>query len=82
MLVDGATAELDGNLIAGHGPGLALASGARASVRMNRWWVDPVFWVDCGSGARVAVGEGSTLRTPLQRVALTRQLRLDKNTRP
>jgi hypothetical protein len=64
VLVDGATAELDGNVIAGHGPGLALASGAHASVRMNRWWVDPVFWVDCGSGARVAVGEGEHVRTP------------------
>ena len=31
---------------------------------MNRWWIDPVFWVDCGSGARVALGDGERARAP------------------
>lgn len=64
VLLDGATAELDGNLLAGNGPGLVLAGGARATARMNRWRVDPVFWVDCGSGARVVLGEGERARAP------------------
>jgi hypothetical protein len=59
-----AGAELDGNLCAGTGPGLAAASGSRAAARMNRWWTDPVFWVDCASGARVALGEGERSRAP------------------
>jgi hypothetical protein len=63
-LVGGAGAELDGNLCAGTGPGLAAASGARAAARMNRWWTDPVFWVDCGSGARIALGAGEGARAP------------------
>jgi hypothetical protein len=64
MLLDRASAELDGNVIANHGPGLALEGGARATARMNRWWVDPVFWVDCGSGARVVLGDGERARSP------------------
>ena len=31
---------------------------------VNRWWTDPVFWVDCGSGARVELGRGETSRAP------------------
>lgn len=64
VLLDGATAALDGNLVAGGGPGLVLADGARATARMNRWWVDPVFWVDCGSGARVSLGAGERAKAP------------------
>lgn len=64
VLVNGAEADLSGNLCAGRGPGLVLASGARANARVNRWWTDPVFWVDCGSGARVALGRGETAREP------------------
>ncbi|WP_374109413.1 hypothetical protein, partial [Anaeromyxobacter sp. SG17] len=64
VLLDGATAVLDGNLVTGHGPALALGGGSRATARMNRWWADPVFWVDCGSGARLALGEGERARTP------------------
>ncbi|HEX9051758.1 MAG TPA: hypothetical protein VF841_14600 [Anaeromyxobacter sp.] len=64
VLVDGAAAELSGNLCAGRGPGLVLAGGAHATAQVNRWWTDPVFWVDCGSGARVELGRGETARAP------------------
>jgi hypothetical protein len=64
VLVDGASADLAGNLCAGRGPGLVAASGARAKARVNRWWTDPVFWVDCGSGARVELGRGETAKAP------------------
>jgi hypothetical protein len=58
LVLHGGRAELTGNVCAGHGPGLVLAEGAHASLRMNRWWTDPVLWVDCGSGARAALGAG------------------------
>jgi len=64
VLVNGATAALEGNLCAGRGPGLVAASGARATLVANRWWTDPVLWVDCGSGARVKLGRGETAREP------------------
>ncbi len=64
VLVNGATAELHGNLCAGRGPGLVAASGARAVAAVNRWWTDPVFWVDCGSGARVELGRAETAKPP------------------
>lgn len=64
VLVNGATASLEGNLCAGRGPGLVLASGAHATAIANRWWTDPVLWVDCGSGARVKLGRGETVREP------------------
>jgi hypothetical protein len=31
---------------------------------VNRWWTDPVFWVDCGSGARVELGRGEKEKAP------------------
>ncbi len=64
VLLNGASADLVGNLCAGRGPGLVAASGARATARVNRWWTDPVFWVDCGSGARVDLGRGETSKAP------------------
>ncbi|HEY6100976.1 MAG TPA: hypothetical protein VIW03_16180 [Anaeromyxobacter sp.] len=64
VFVDGAEAALEGNLCAGRGPGLVLASGAHATAVANRWWTDPVLWVDCGSGARVKLGRGETAREP------------------
>jgi hypothetical protein len=64
VLVNGATADLGGNLCAGRGPGLVAASGAHATARWNRWWTDPVFWVECGSGASVALGRGETAKPP------------------
>jgi hypothetical protein len=64
VFLNGAVADLSGNLCAGGGPGLVAASGARATARMNRWWTDPVLWVDCGSGARVELGRGETARPP------------------
>ena len=64
LVLHGGRAELTGNTCAGHGPGLVLAEGAHASLRTNRWWTDPVLWVDCGSGARAAVGAGELARVP------------------
>lgn len=64
VLVNGAKAELVGNLCAGRGPGLVAASGARAAARHSRWWTDPALWVDCGSGARVALGPGERVPEP------------------
>ncbi len=64
VLVNGARAELHGNLCAGRGPGLVLVSGAQAAAQVNRWWTDPVFWVDCASGARVELGRGETAHAP------------------
>lgn len=64
VLVNGAAAELSGNLCVGRGPGLVVASRARARLVANRWWTDPVLWADCGGGARVVVGRGETLKTP------------------
>ena len=64
VLLDGATAVLEGNIVAGRGPGLVAASGARATAIANRWWTDPAMWVDCASGARVRLGRGEALREP------------------
>jgi hypothetical protein len=62
--VNGAAVTLEGNLCVGRGPGLVLASGATASASGNRWRTDPALWVDCGSGSRVQLGRGETLRQP------------------
>lgn len=64
LLDDRAEAELDGNLCGGRGPALAVAGGARAKLTRSRFRVDPVVWVDCGSGARVEVGAGETIGQP------------------
>ena len=64
VLMNGASAALAGNLCAGRGPGLVAASGAKATAEANRWWTDPVLWVDCGSGARVHLGRGESARQP------------------
>jgi hypothetical protein len=64
VLVDGATARLDGNLCAGRGPGLVVSGRSRASLTANRWRTDPALWVDCGGGARVDVGRGEALSPP------------------
>jgi hypothetical protein len=64
VLVDGAAGALTGNLCAGRGPGLVVASRAQARLVANRWWTDPALWVDCGAGARVEVGRGEALSPP------------------
>lgn len=64
VLVNGARADLAGNVCAGRGPGLVVASGSHASTRAGRWWTDPVLWVDCASGARVEMGRGERTRRP------------------
>jgi hypothetical protein len=64
VLVNDSAAELSGNLCVGRGPGLVVASRARARLVANRWWTDPVLWADCGAGVRVEVGRGEKLKTP------------------
>lgn len=64
VLLDGASAELVGNTCGGPGPGLVAAAGAKATARFNRWRTDPALWVDCGSGAQVAVGAGEQVAEP------------------
>jgi hypothetical protein len=66
VFVNGAAAKLAGNLCAGRGPGLVAASGARVEAEANRWWTDPVLWVDCGAGARVVLGRGERVRQPCE----------------
>jgi hypothetical protein len=66
VLVDGARAELVGNVCSGRGPALVAASGARAVLRANRWRADPALWVDCGAGARVEVGRDERVTEPCQ----------------
>lgn len=53
VLLDGARAEIQGNRCSGRGPGLVAASGSTATLGMNRWRVEPVFLVECETGARV-----------------------------
>ena len=67
VFVNGAAAELSGNLCAGRGPGLVVASQASVRLVANRWWTDPVLWADCAGGARVEIGRGETLRPPCAR---------------
>jgi hypothetical protein len=64
VLVNGAAAELSGNLCAGRGPGLVVGGRARAKLVANRWWTDPMLWAECGAGARVEVGRGERLASP------------------
>jgi hypothetical protein len=64
VLVNGAAADLSGNLCAGRGPGLVVASRSQARLVANRWWTDPVLWADCGAGVRVEVGRGERLKAP------------------
>jgi hypothetical protein len=64
VFVNGARARLEGNVCAGRGPGLVLSGGAQATAVANRWWTDPVLWVECGSGSRVRLGRGETAREP------------------
>ncbi len=65
-LVDQARADLQGNRCSGGGPALVLASGSTAQLRMNRWLVDPVLWVECATGARARLLYGEREREPCQ----------------
>jgi hypothetical protein len=64
VLVNGADADIAGSLCGGRGPGLVVASRARARLVGNRWQTDPVASVDCGSGARVEIGRGEKMKAP------------------
>jgi hypothetical protein len=64
LFEDRAEADLTSAGCTGRGPAVAAASGARARLSMSRWRVDPVLWVECGSGARVELGRGETGKQP------------------
>jgi hypothetical protein len=64
VFLEHASGRLDGNRCTRNGPGVVAASGAQVAASMNRWMVDPVLWVECGSGARVYLGVGETSREP------------------
>jgi hypothetical protein len=64
VLLDGARAALGGNWITGRGPGLVAAGGSQVEATFNRWRTDPVFWVECGTGARVRLGFGEHASEP------------------
>jgi hypothetical protein len=64
VLLDGARADLRGNWLTGRGPAVVAASGAQVDATFNRWRTDPVFWVDCGAGARVRLGFGEHVSEP------------------
>lgn len=68
VLVNGATAQLEGNVCSGRGPGLVVAGPSRATLVANRWRTEPAAWVDCGGGARVELGRGENLARPCVRV--------------
>ena len=63
-LIDGARGDLRGNWVTGRGPGLVAAGGAQIDATFNRWRTDPVFWVECGAGARVRLGFGEHAAQP------------------
>jgi hypothetical protein len=64
LFEDGAEATLTGATCTGRGPAIAAASGARVRVSEGRWRADPVLWVDCGSGARIELGPGESMKQP------------------
>ncbi len=78
VFLDKANAHLQGNRCLRTGPAVVAASGAQVHAEMNRWMVDPVLWVDCGSGARVYLGVGETSRQPCTKPGDS----LDKPRRP
>jgi hypothetical protein len=64
IFLQGAAARLEGNRCVGRGPAVVSAGGAQVTAAMNRWRTDPVFWVECGSGARVRLGPGEAVKEP------------------
>ena len=60
----GARAELQGVRCETRGAGLVASAGATARLRLDSWLADPVFVVDCASGARVTLLHGETSREP------------------
>lgn len=64
IFLQGASARLEGNRCLGRGPAVVSAGGAQVSAAMSRWRTDPVLWVECGSGARVKLGPGETVKEP------------------
>lgn len=64
VFMDGARADLDGNVCTGRGPALVVASGAQVRARMDRWQTDPAAVVECATGARLEVGPGERIPQP------------------
>jgi hypothetical protein len=64
VLTDGSEARLDATLCTHRGPGLVVMEGSTVRAFGARLWTDPAMWVDCGSGARVAVEGEPTARQP------------------
>jgi len=64
VLLDGVRADLRGNWVTGRGPALVAGSGAQVDATFNRWRADPVFWVECATGARVRLGFGEHAAQP------------------
>jgi hypothetical protein len=64
IFIEGSQATIHGSRCFGRGPGLVAASASQARVSMNRWDVDPAFFVECAAGARVAVEYGEQVREP------------------
>ncbi len=69
VFLQGASVRLEGNRCVGRGPAVVSAGGAQVSAAMNRWRADPVFWVECASGARVKLGPGETVKEPCRQAA-------------
>jgi hypothetical protein len=67
VLVNGAAGRLEGNVCAGHGPGLVVDGRSRATLIANRWRTSPEALVDCDGGAQVEIGRGEGLARPCRR---------------
>lgn len=78
VFIEKSSARLQGDRCFGRGPGVVAASGAQVHATLDRWLVDPVLWVECGSGARVYLGVGESARQPCQKSVDS----LDKTRRP
>jgi hypothetical protein len=78
VFLEKANARLDGNRCVKRGPAVVASSGSQVRASMNRWLVDPVLWVECGSGARVYLGVGESAREPCRKPGDS----LDKPVRP
>ena len=63
-LVGSARGDLQGVRCTGRGPGLLLAGGATAQLRMDRWLVDPALVVECAKGSRATLLYGELVREP------------------
>jgi len=61
---DHSTVDLAATLCTRRGPGLVAMEGSTVKAFGARFWTDPALWVDCGSGARVALLGEPAARQP------------------